>query len=137
MLQRVGRADHRLGGIGRGHVLTWDVDHLTESAVIAKRAMDGAIEPVEWRSRPQNIAANQLVLMAHCFKAVSIDEATRLLAASPQFEGWERTDTEALLHVLAENWVLRFMFRAQRITVVPMAKGGLRGCPPTSLTKGD
>ncbi|MDP6199151.1 MAG: DEAD/DEAH box helicase [Candidatus Poseidonia sp.] len=108
MLQRVGRADHRLGGVGRGHVLTWDVDHLMESAVIAKRAMDGAIEPVEWRSRPQNIAANQLVLMVHCFKAVSIDEATKLLAASPQFEGWERTDTEALLHVLAENWVLRF-----------------------------
>ena len=58
--------------------------------------------------RPGIIAANQLVLMAHCFKAVSIDEATRLLAAAPQFEGWQRADTEAMLQVLAERWVLRF-----------------------------
>ena len=108
MLQRVGRADHRLGGVGRGHVISWDVDHLLESAVVAQRAMKGDIEPVVWRKRPGVIAANQLVLMAHCFKAVSIDEATRLIAAAPQFEGWERTDTEALLHVLAERWVLRF-----------------------------
>ena len=108
MLQRVGRADHRLGGVGRGHVISWDVDHLLESAVVAQRAMNGDIEPVVWRKRPGVIAANQLVLMAHCFKAVSIDEATRLIAAAPQFEGWERPDTEALLHVLAERWVLRF-----------------------------
>ena len=108
MLQRVGRADHRLGGVGRGHVLSWDVDHLLESAVVAQKAMEGDIEPVSWRKRPGIIAANQLVLMAHCFKAVSIDEATRLLATTPQFEGWERPDTEALLQVLAENWVVRF-----------------------------
>jgi len=108
MLQRVGRADHRLGGVGRGHVISWDVDHLLESAVVAQRAMKGDIEPVVWRKRPGVIAANQLVLMAHCFKAVSIDEATQLIAAAPQFEGWERPDTEALLQVLAERWVLRF-----------------------------
>ena len=45
MLQRVGRADHRLGGVGRGHVISWDVDHLLESAVVAQRAMVGEIEP--------------------------------------------------------------------------------------------
>ena len=33
MLQRVGRADHRLGGLGRGHLLSWDTDHLSESTV--------------------------------------------------------------------------------------------------------
>ena len=108
MLQRVGRADHRLGGVGRGHVISWDVDHLLESAVVAQRAMNGEIEPVVWRKRPGVIAANQLVLMAHCFKAVSIDEATALIAAAPQFEGWKRPDTEALLQVLAERWVIRF-----------------------------
>ena len=108
MLQRVGRADHRLGGVGRGHVVTWDIDHLMESAVVARRAMEGDIEPVEWRQRPLTIAANQLVLMVHAFKAVSIDEATKLLAASPQFEGWDRADTESVLQVLAENWIVRF-----------------------------
>lgn len=108
MLQRVGRADHRLGGLGRGHILSWDSDHLTEAAVIAQRSMAGAIEPVEWRPRPGSIAANQLVLMAHCFKAVSIDEATEIIGKTPQFDGWNRTDTEALLLILAERWIVRF-----------------------------
>ena len=108
MLQRVGRADHRLGGVGRGHVVTWDVDHLLESAVVARRAMVGEIEPVRWRQRPYTIAANQLVLMVHAFKAVSIDEATALLANASQFEGWQRADTEAVLQVLAQNWIVRF-----------------------------
>jgi len=109
MLQRVGRADHRLGGLGRGHILSWDADQIIESAVIARRAMNGDIEPVEWRQHPRTIAANQLVLMAHCFKAVSIDEATKMIAQSAQFEGWDRADTEAVLNVLAERWVIRFV----------------------------
>ena len=49
MLQRVGRADHRLGGVGRGHLLSWEGDDIFESAVIARKAVDGEIEPVEWR----------------------------------------------------------------------------------------
>ena len=28
LLQRVGRADHRLGGIGRGNIFAWDCDEL-------------------------------------------------------------------------------------------------------------
>ena len=41
LLQRVGRADHRLGGIGRGNIFAWDCDELSEAAVIANRAMRG------------------------------------------------------------------------------------------------
>lgn len=108
MLQRVGRADHRLGGVGRGHVVTWDVDHLLEAAVVTKRAMDGDIEPIEWRNRPATIAANQLVLMVHAYKAVSIDEATKTLRGAPQFSDWTRDDTEAVLKVLAEHWIVRY-----------------------------
>lgn len=107
MLQRVGRADHRLGGVGRGHLLAWDPDEVAESAVVGHRAMAGEIESIEWRTRPLSIAANQLVLMAHSFNAVSIDEATEIFSRVAQFEGWERTDTEAVLKVLADGWILR------------------------------
>ena len=74
MLQRVGRADHRIGGIGRGHLLAWETDGIAESAVVAHRSHLGAIEDVEWRHRPYSIAANQIMLMAHSFKVVRIDD---------------------------------------------------------------
>ena len=108
MLQRVGRADHRLGGVGRGHLLSWDTDDIAESAVVGRRAMLGQIESIEWRKRPLSVAANQLVLMAHSFNAVPIDDATDIFSKVAQFEGWERHDTEAVLRVLADSWILRF-----------------------------
>ena len=42
ILQRVGRADHRLGGIGAGDLLSWESDDIAESSVIARRALAGA-----------------------------------------------------------------------------------------------
>jgi ATP-dependent Lhr-like helicase len=107
MLQRVGRADHRLGGVGKGNLLSWDFDDIAESAVVGRRAMLGQIESIEWRQRPLSVAANQLVLMAHSFNAVPIDEATEILSKVAQFEGWSRKDTESILAVLADGWIVR------------------------------
>ena len=108
MLQRVGRADHRIGGIGRGHLLAWETDGIAESAVIAHRSHQGSIEDVEWRSRPYSIAANQIMLMAHSFKVVRIDDVHEIFSKTEQFEDWTRQDTENVLAVLSDRWLLRF-----------------------------
>ena len=108
LLQRVGRADHRLGGIGRGNIFAWDCDELSEAAVIANRAMRGELEPVVWRNNPRTVAINQLILMAHCFKAVSIDEATMIINQAPQFDTWTRKDTIDVLEVIADNWLVKY-----------------------------
>ena len=108
MLQRVGRADHRLGGIGIGNILAWDCDEISESAVIAERAMKQEIEPVEWRNSPKAVVANQLVLMAHSFGAFPIDEATEIISNTSQFKDWTREKTESILTVLSDGWILRF-----------------------------
>ena len=108
LLQRVGRADHRFGGIGRGNVFGWDCDELFEASVIAQRAMQGEIEPVNWRKSPRTVVANQLILMAHSFKAVSIDEASKIIANTTQYSGWTRKDTIDILNVISENWLIKF-----------------------------
>ena len=107
MLQRVGRADHRLGGIGRGNLLSWESDDLFESAVIARKAIAGEIEPVEWRDRPLSVAANQIVMMVHSHGALPIDEITEAIAGACQFEDWSRSDTIAIGKILADRWVIR------------------------------
>ncbi len=108
LLQRVGRADHRLGGIGRGNIFAWDCDELSEATVIAQRAMRGELEPVLWRNNPRTVAVNQLILMAHSFKAIPIDEATQILKKAPQFKHWTRKNTVELLAILAENWLVNY-----------------------------
>lgn len=108
LLQRVGRADHRLGGIGRGNIFAWDCDELSEATVIAQRAMRGELEPVIWRDNPRTVAVNQLILMAHSFKAIPIDEATQILQQAPQFSNWSRKDTVEVLAIIAENWLINY-----------------------------
>lgn len=108
LLQRVGRADHRFGGIGRGNVFAWDCDELFEASVIAQRAIQGEIEPVNWRKSPRTVVANQLILMAYSFKAVSIDEATEIIASSNQYSDWTRQDTIDILKIISENWLVKF-----------------------------
>ena len=107
MLQRVGRADHRLGGIGSGHLLGWESDDLIEAAVIARKAIAGEIEPVEWRDKPLSVAANQIVMMVHSHGALPIDAITEAISGAPQFENWRREDTIAIGNVLADGWVIR------------------------------
>lgn len=107
MLQRVGRADHRLGGVGIGDILAWDADDVAESAAIARRALQGQIEGIEWRERPLAVAANQLILLAHSHKLVMIDEATKIIGKAPQFSNWKREETVELLNILADGWLLR------------------------------
>ena len=107
MLQRVGRADHRLGGIGRGHLLSWESDDIFESAVIARKAVAGEIEAVEWRDRPLSVAANQIVMMIHSHGALPIDAVTQAISGACQFEGWSREDTISIGNILADRWVIR------------------------------
>ena len=70
--------------------------------------MQGEIEPVNWRKSPRTVVANQLILMAHSFKSVSIDEATKIIASTTQYSGWTRKDTIDILKVVSENWLLKF-----------------------------
>ncbi len=114
MLQRVGRAEHHLEGVGRGRVISWEADDIAESAVIARRALQGDIEDIEWRRRPYSVVANQLVQMARCWGVVAIDEATSIIAEAHQFEDWSREDTIEVARILEDNWLLNLSEQAEQ-----------------------
>lgn len=61
LVQRVGRSGHRLDRTIHGTVLALDLDDLEEAAVLARRADEGLVEPVTWRTRNRLAAAQQIV----------------------------------------------------------------------------
>ena len=61
LVQRVGRSGHRLDRTIHGTVLALDDDDLEESAVLARRADAGLVEPVRWRTRNRLAAAQQVI----------------------------------------------------------------------------
>ena len=109
MLQRVGRAEHHLGGTGRGEILAWEVDGIAEGAVIARRAMVGEIEGVGWRTDPGVVAANQLLQMSMERGVVPLEKATEIIQGCSIFHEWSHESTLALLRVLDDRWLVRLV----------------------------
>ncbi len=61
LLQRVGRAGHRLDRTSKGIVVAQDDEDLEEAAVLARRALAGDVEPTTWRTRNRLAAAQQIL----------------------------------------------------------------------------
>ena len=63
LIQRVGRAGHRLEKVSKGYIVVNDFDEILESWAIVKRAEDGKIEPVELYRMCLDVLANQVIAM--------------------------------------------------------------------------
>ncbi|MFH5799280.1 ATP-dependent helicase [Haladaptatus sp. CMAA 1911] len=64
LLQRVGRAGHRLGQTVTGRVIALDRDELVECAVMLKKAEEGFVDRVFVPENAQDVAAQQVYGMA-------------------------------------------------------------------------
>ena len=95
LVQRVGRSGHRLGRTIHGTVLALDDDDLEEAAVLARRAGEGHVEPVTWRTRNRLAAAQQIVATLRAEGAVEREALVATLRrAAPVAELSDREWTE-------------------------------------------
>jgi ATP-dependent Lhr-like helicase len=109
LLQRVGRAEHTLGGTSRGMLLSWEPDDIGESAIIARRAMAGELEGVEWRRKPISVAANQLILTAIAEKIIPLNSAATLLRRAPLFTDIEDSEILEIISILDDRRLLKLV----------------------------
>ncbi len=109
LLQRVGRAEHFLGGTGAGEILAWDVDGISECAVIARKAMNGEIGEVEWRTNPRIVAANQFLQLSIERGVCPLGKATEIIQRVSIFNNWKHEQTLSILRVLNDRWLVRLI----------------------------
>ncbi|MFC7210151.1 ATP-dependent helicase [Natronoarchaeum sp. GCM10025321] len=64
LLQRVGRAGHRVGQTVTGRVIALDRDELIECAVMLKKSQEGFVDSVNIPEKPQDVAAQHVYGMA-------------------------------------------------------------------------
>ncbi len=60
LIQRIGRSGHRVGQVSSGLIVTQDSDDSLEAAVLCRRAMIGALEPLEPVDLPYDVAIHQV-----------------------------------------------------------------------------
>lgn len=105
LVQRVGRAGHRLGAASNGALLSDEPDDVLEAAVIARRALAGELEPVAVPDSPLDVLANQLVALA-MDGVRDPDEAFALVTRAAPFHGLGRAAFDAVRKDLGERLLL-------------------------------
>jgi len=91
IVQRVGRSGHRVGQTSRGMVLATNPEDLSESLVIARRALTGTLEHFLVRQNPLSVLSNQIISLALEYGRINAKTAYELITRSYPFStlSWE------------------------------------------------
>ncbi|MFZ2624681.1 MAG: DEAD/DEAH box helicase, partial [Propionibacterium sp.] len=136
-LQRVGRAGHQVGAVSQGIFFPTSRGDVLESAVVARRMAQGAIEAVPLLRNPLDVLAQQLVSMCLSDEPTS-QELYRIVRASDPFRELPRSAFDAVLDMLTGRYPsedfaeLRPRLTWDRVTDVLSARPGARRLVTTS-----
>src|SRR5512132_2717886 len=98
-LQRVGRAGHELGAVSKGRIFPKFRADLLESAVVARRMLDGAIEETTIPRNPLDVLAQQIVGIC-ADEEIAVDELHALVRGAYPFADLSRVQLENVLDML-------------------------------------
>ncbi|MCA9706220.1 MAG: DEAD/DEAH box helicase, partial [Myxococcales bacterium] len=102
-LQRVGRAGHGVGQTSVGRLFPKHRGDLLESAVVAQRMREGAIEPLRVPSNPLDVLAQQIVAMCS-LEPWTLTELERVIRRSACFGQVPRDALVGVLDMLAGRY---------------------------------
>lgn len=108
LLQRVGRAGHAAGLTSRGVVLAHGGEDAAEAAVIARRALERTLEPIELRANPLSVLANQLIHFAVEYGETLVGTVHRILRRSAPFAELPEAGLVSVLRQLHGQGTLTF-----------------------------
>ncbi|MFC4438819.1 MULTISPECIES: ATP-dependent helicase [Natrialbaceae] len=103
LLQRVGRAGHRVGQTVAGRVIALDRDELLECAVMLKKAEDGFVDSVSIPENAQDVAAQQVYGMAIA-EIRPESEVKEILRRAYPYRNYSEAEYESLVRYLTAEY---------------------------------
>lgn len=105
MIQRAGRAGHRIGEVIKARILATAPDEIAEAMVIARRCEVRKMENLEGRKSPLTVVANQLIAMTMSGR-VDRDTAFKFFSRSYTFSNLERSEMDDVLEQLKSIYMI-------------------------------
>jgi Lhr-like helicases len=99
MIQRAGRAGHRIGGVIRSIIISTAPDEVAESMVIARRSDAKELEYFKGRTSPFTVLANQLIAMTMSGR-MDRETAHKIFKRSNSFKTLSMEDMGAVMDQL-------------------------------------
>src|SRR5712691_8937175 len=137
LLQRVGRAGHRLGAIPKGRVFPLSRDELIECSALLRATREGRLDRLIIPDKPLDILAQQVVAAAAGEEWNETDLYERMRSAYP-YRDLSRAEFDAVVQMLAEGFTTRRGRRSAHIHYdgVNHKLSGRRGARIAAITSG-
>ncbi len=85
LLQRVGRAGHKIGRTAAGTIIATCPDDIAEACAIARRAAEGELEEIKIHEKPTDVLANQIVGLELDFGEISLQQVHKIVTRAYPF----------------------------------------------------
>jgi len=107
IVQRVGRSGHEQHRTSDGVIITTDIDDIFESAVIARRALAGELEPIKSHENALDVLAHQIVGILRDNYQVEIERIYQILRRAYPYHGLTRKRLMSVCQLMSAN---RYLF---------------------------
>ena len=137
LLQRVGRAGHRLGAVPKGRVFPLSRDELIECSALLRATREGRLDRLIIPDKPLDILAQQIVAAAAGEEWDEGDLYERVRSAYP-YRDLSRAEFDDVVQMLAEGFTTRRGRRSAHIHYdgVNRKLTGRRGARIAAITSG-
>src|SRR3989454_745640 len=137
LLQRGGRAGHRLGAIPKGRVFPLSRDELIECCAMLRATREGRLDRLIIPNKPLDILAQQIVAATACEEGDETARYRRMRSGYPDRE-LTRAEFDAVVQMLAEGFTTRRGRRSAHVHYDGINKKliGRRGARIAAITSG-
>ncbi len=100
IVQRVGRSGHKVGRTSKGLIIASNLEELSESLVIARRALNGELEQLKVRQNPLSVLSNQIISITLEYGKINSKKVFEILTRAYPFHNLSWKLFEKLLQQL-------------------------------------
>ncbi len=107
LLQRVGRAGHRIGRVASGTIIATCADDVAEACAIARRAGAVELEAIQIHEKPMDVLANQIVGLEMDFGEIDLERAYGIVTRAYPFRDLKLEEMKEVVSQIAEHRLVR------------------------------
>jgi len=103
LLQRVGRAGHKIGLISSGTIIATCADDVAEGCAIARGAAAGELEAIQIHEKPMDVLANQIVGLEMDYGEIGREKAHRIITRAYPFRNLSMEEMNGVITQMEEH----------------------------------